>query len=186
MRVVVWITEAGWEACVETAAALAPADADLTLLAVPSGELEEVAAGGRAGLLGRRPPPPRGPSWDEVADGAARALLADARDRLGREAATEVRHGRVEREVVAACAGADLLVLARDGDDERLGPKSLGRHARFVVDHAPCRVLLVWPGEPPAAKLPPPPHEHGEHPPPPPPHERGEHPPPPPAPHERP
>ena len=27
MRVVVWITEAGWEACVETAAALAPAGA---------------------------------------------------------------------------------------------------------------------------------------------------------------
>jgi nucleotide-binding universal stress UspA family protein len=185
MRVVVWIAETGWEACVETAAALAPADADVTLLAVPSGELEEVAAGGRAGLLGRRPPPPPGPSWDEVADDAARALLADALDRLGREAATEVRHGRVEREVVAACVGADLLVLARDGDDARLGPKSLGRHGRFVVDHAPCRVLLVWPGEPPAAKLPPPPpHERGEHPPPPPPHERGEHPPPPP--HERP
>jgi len=185
MRVVVWIAETGWEACVETAAALAPADADVTLLAVPSGELEEVAEGGRAGLLGRRPPPPPGPSWDEVADDAARALLADALDRLGREAATEVRHGRVEREVVAACVGADLLVLARDGDDARLGPKSLGRHGRFVVDHAPCRVLLVWPGEPPAAKLPPPPpHERGEHPPPPPPHERGEHPPPPP--HERP
>ena len=160
MRVVVWITETGWEACVETAAAPAPAGAEVTLLAVPSGELEEMAAGGLAGLLGRRPPPPRGPSWDEVADDAARALLADARDRLGREAATEVRHGRVEREVVAACVGADLLVLARDGD-ARLGPKSLGRHARFVVDHAPCRVLLVWPGEPPAAKLPPPPpHEH--------------------------
>ena len=161
MRVVVWITEAGWEACVETAAALAPADADLTLLAVPSGELEEVAAGGRAGLLGRRPPPPRGPSWDEVADGAARALLADARDRLGREAATEVRHGRVEREVVAACDGADLLVLARDGE-RKLGPPSLGKHQRFVVDHAPCRVLLVWPDDPPKADTlpPPPPDKH--------------------------
>jgi nucleotide-binding universal stress UspA family protein len=169
MRVVVWIVEAGWEACVDTATALVPADAEVTLLAVPSAELEEVAAGGRAGLLGRRPPPPSGPAWDEVADDAARALLADAADRFGRPAGTEVRHGRVEREVVAACAGADLLVLARDGDDERLGPKSLGRHARFVVDHAPCRVLLVWPREPPALDLPPsPPHERGEHPPPPP------------------
>jgi nucleotide-binding universal stress UspA family protein len=176
MRVVVWITEAGWEACVDTAAALAPADAGVTLLAVPSGALEEVAAGGRAGLLGRRPPRPRGPSWDEVADDAARALLADAGERLGRQAETALRHGRVEREVVAACVGADLLVLACDGDDERLGPKSIGRHARFVVDHAPCRVLLVWPGEPPAAELPPPPpHERGEGPPPappPPPHDR--------------
>jgi nucleotide-binding universal stress UspA family protein len=172
MRVVVWIAEGGWEACVDTAGALVPGDASLTLLAVPSAELEQVAAGGRAGLLGRRPPPPR-PRWDQVADDAAQALLADARERLGRDVETEVRHGRVEREVVAACAGADLLVLARDGDDERLGPKSLGKHARFVVDHAPCQVLLVWPGEPPGVGglPPPPPHERGEGPPPPPPHE---------------
>jgi hypothetical protein len=162
MRVVVWITERGWEACVDTTAALVPADAAVKLISVASAELEEVAAG--AALLGRRPPPAPGPAWDEVAREVADALLADARERLGRDAATEVRHGRVEREVVAGCAGADLLVLARDGDDARLGPKSLGKHGRFVVDHAPCRVLLVWPGPTPdVAELPPPP---------PPPHER--------------
>jgi nucleotide-binding universal stress UspA family protein len=192
MRVVVWTAETGWEACVDTAALLVPADAEILLLAVPSAELEEVHAGGRAGLLGRRPPPPRGPRWEEVSDEAAEALLADALERLGRDAATEVRHGRVEREVVAACDGADLLVCARDGDDERLGPKSLGKHARFVVDHAPCRVLLVWPGEPPGTDRlpPPPPHEREGYVPPHereghvPPHEReGDHPPPPP--HER-
>jgi len=163
MRVVVWITERGWEACVDTTAALVPADAAVTLLSVASAELEEVAAGGRAGLLGRRPPPAPGPAWDEVAGETADALLADARERLGRDAATEVRRGRVEREVVAACAGADLLVLARDGDEVRLGPKSLGKYGRFVVDHAPCRVLLVWPGPAPGVMerpLPPsPPHE---------------------------
>jgi hypothetical protein len=38
----------------------------------------------------------------------------------------------------------DLLVLARDGDRSRPGPHSLGPAARFAVDHAPCRVLLVW------------------------------------------
>lgn len=65
----------------------------------------------------------------------------------------------MEREVVAACTGAGLLVLARDGDHTRLGPRSLGPATRFVVDHAPCRVLLVWPDEPPdLATLPPPPH----------------------------
>jgi nucleotide-binding universal stress UspA family protein len=165
MRVVVWIAEAGWEACVDAALAAAPADADVTLLAVPEDELAEVHAGGRAGLLGRRPPPAPAPSWDEVADAAAAGLLDDARARLGREARTEVRHGRVGHEVVAACAGADLLVCSRDGDDARLGPKSLGRHARFVVDHAPCAVLLVWPEEPPGIEgLPPPPPR--------PPHER--------------
>jgi nucleotide-binding universal stress UspA family protein len=40
---------------------------------------------------------------------------------------------------------ADLLVAARDGDRSRLGPASLGPVTRFVVDHAPCPVLLVWP-----------------------------------------
>ena len=47
------------------------------------------------------------------------------------------RPGRVEREVVAAAAGARLLVVARSGDLSALGPRSLGPHARFVVDHAP-------------------------------------------------
>ncbi len=195
MRVVVWTAEAGWEACIDTATLLVPEDAEILLLAVPSAELEQVHAGGRAALLGRRPPPPPGPRWSEVADEAAEALLADALERLGRDAATEIRHGRVEREVVAACEGADLLICARDGDDERLGPKSLGKHARFVVDHAPCRVLLVWPDGPPGLHElpPPPPHEREGHVPPHereghvPPHERegGEHPPPPPPPHER-
>ena len=59
------------------------------------------------------------------------------------------RRGRLEREVVAAAEGADLLMVARDGDDARLGPKSLGPASRFVVDHAPCPVLLVWPREAP-------------------------------------
>ena len=159
MRVVVWTAEAGWAACVDTAALLVPDDAEILLLAVPSAELAEVHEGGRAGLLGRRSPPARGPRWEEVADDAAQALLADAHARLGRDAATEIRHGRVEREVVAACEGADLLERARDGDDERLGPKSLGKTTRFVVDHAPCPVLLVWPeSAPDVATIPPPPH----------------------------
>ena len=54
-------------------------------------------------------------------------------------------------------AGADLLILARDGE-LRLGPKSLGPRSRFVLDHAPCQVLLVWPEPPPGIdtiKLPP-------------------------------
>jgi nucleotide-binding universal stress UspA family protein len=68
------------------------------------------------------------------------------------------RRGRVEREVVRAAEEADLLICARDGDRHRLGPRSLGPAARFVVDHAPCPVLLVWPREAPGLdSLPPPP-----------------------------
>ena len=51
----------------------------------------------------------------------------------------------MERVVVEAAADADVLVLARDGDRLRPGPHSLGPPARYVVVHAPCRVLLVWP-----------------------------------------
>jgi hypothetical protein len=83
---------------------------------------------------------------------------------LSRPAARLGRVGRVEREVVAACADAGLLVLARDGDRTRLGPRSLGHATRFVLDHAPCRVLLVWDDQPPdLATLPPPPARPGPH-----------------------
>jgi len=46
---------------------------------------------------------------------------------------------------IAAAEGAGLLVLARDGDRARLGPRNLGPASRLVVDHAPCPVLLVTP-----------------------------------------
>jgi len=60
--------------------------------------------------------------------------------------------------VVSASAEADLLIVARDGDRSRLGPKSMGRATRFVVDHAACPVLLVWPDPAPdVATMPAPP-----------------------------
>lgn len=159
MRAVVWISESTWEGCVQRARALLPADADVTLLHVSPSDVEELAAGGAGRLLGRRPRRPPGPPLREIAAEEAGALLEQARTRLGRPARLEVRRGRVEREVVAACAGADVVVLARDGKP-RLGPPSLGRHTRFVVDHAPCQVLLVWPSEPPGLDtIPVPPHE---------------------------
>jgi nucleotide-binding universal stress UspA family protein len=68
------------------------------------------------------------------------------------------RTGRVEREVVAAAENADLLVLARDGDRTHLGPRSLGPASRFIVDHAPCPVLLVWPEPAPGIATIPPRH----------------------------
>jgi nucleotide-binding universal stress UspA family protein len=104
---------------------------------------------------------------------AQAALLDAAEARLAGPAQRLARTGRVEQEVVTACADADLLVLGRDGDHTRLGPRSLGRATRFVLDHAPCRVLLVWPDEPPSLATlpapPPPPPDGGPPGPPPPP-----------------
>ena len=71
--------------------------------------------------------------------------------------------GSTERAVVAASAQADLLVVARDGDRARLGPKSLGKETRFVVDHAACPVLLVWPEAAPDVDTIPPPPRHTPH-----------------------
>jgi nucleotide-binding universal stress UspA family protein len=159
MRAVVWITESTWEACVDQARELVPGDAEVTLLHVSPTDVEDLAARGAARLLGRRPPPAPGPPLRAIAAEEALALLESAQSRLGRAAQLDARRGRVEREVVAASAGADLLVVARDGEP-RVGPKSLGPHARFVVDHAPCPVLLVWTGEP-AAGPPPPDRRHG-------------------------
>jgi nucleotide-binding universal stress UspA family protein len=167
MRVLVWIVEDTWEATVAEAAALAPAGAQITLLHVAATEVEAIAGGARRGLLGRRPPPPPPPHAHAdplraLSEEAAQELLAEARRHLGRDAEVVARRGRVEREVVAAAEHADLLVLARDGDRSRLGPRSLGPATRFVVDHAPCPLLLVWPEPAPdlADIPPPPPHPH--------------------------
>ena len=158
MDVVVWITEGTWQAAVDAARELP--GADFTLVHVIDVNTVQAVAGARAGLLGRglRYDPAGAGAAEQVLTDAQSDLLAAARERLGRPARLAARQGRTEREVIAACAEAGLLVLARDGDHTRLGPHSIGHHARFVIDHAPCRVLLVWPDEPPdLSTVPPPP-----------------------------
>lgn len=157
MTVVVWITEGVWQAAVDAARSIAPAGTDITLLYVNSGDLEEVVHGAFAGLIGRRRRLPV--DFAETSAGFADQLLSGAQARLGRTARQEIRSGRIGDEVVTASADAELLVLSRDGDRSQLGPHSLGPISRFIVDHAACPVLLVWPGVAPSAdSLPPPPH----------------------------
>jgi len=158
MRAVVWISEDTWEACVDEARALLPETAEVTLLHVAPSDVEDIASRPGARLLGRHPPPPPGPPLREIAEEEAQALLAEALARLARPARTVARRGKIEREVLEASAGADLLILARDGE-ARLGPKSIGPRTRFALDHAPCQVLLVWPEQPPGIEsVPLPPH----------------------------
>jgi nucleotide-binding universal stress UspA family protein len=148
---------------VDAARTVLPADAEVLLVHATAVEVAEAAEGAAAGLLGRGRRRGRDPAARIQAAGqlAAAELLDAAADRLGRPADKLPRQGRPERLVVEAAEGADLLVLARDGDRSRLGPHSLGPATRFVVDHAPCAVLLAWPDR---ASIPPPP----AHPPPPP------------------
>jgi nucleotide-binding universal stress UspA family protein len=159
VRVVIWLTEDTWQSCVDAGRSFAPTGSDVVLLHVTGDDAAAAAHGAYRALMGRghldRDP---GARLEAMAAAAAAELLDAAATRLGRAATRVERHGRVEREVVQAAAGAELLVVARDGDRTRLGPRSLGPAARFVVDHAPCPVLLVWPEPAPdIASIPPPP-----------------------------
>jgi nucleotide-binding universal stress UspA family protein len=165
VTVVAWIVEGTWPACVDAARAHAPGDADIVLLHVTASEVSGIARGAYAGLLGRaRPGRDPGTRLEHLATASAGQLLADAAGRLGRPCTRIQRTGRIEREVVAAAEDADLLVLARDGDHTHLGPRSLSPASRFIVDHAPCPVLLVWPEPAPSvATIPPPPPHPPQH-----------------------
>jgi nucleotide-binding universal stress UspA family protein len=140
MRVLVWVRDAGWEACADAAAAL---DGDVTL-ATTEPDLDPPGGG----LLGRhRPGPHHRDRVEAILAEAGAALLDAAAERIGRDVERAVLPGHPEHAVCDAAEAADVLVLSRDELDP--GPRSLRPPTRFVVDHAPCAVLLVWPGEPP-------------------------------------
>jgi nucleotide-binding universal stress UspA family protein len=165
MKLVAWLTNGTWPACVDAVAEVAPGDAEIVLLHVIDPSVTEGLHGAYAGLFGRggrgRDP---GDAVELATLSAEAELFAVAQARLGREVTRESRRGRPEREVVAAARDAGLLVVARDGDHSRLGPHSLGRATRFVVDHAPCGVLLIWPDGPPGLDtLPAQPEHHDQH-----------------------
>jgi nucleotide-binding universal stress UspA family protein len=142
--VVVWIVEGTWRACVHAARTLVPSGSTVVLLHVTAPDVPGAAHGAFAGLMGRgHPERDPGHRLEELAAVAADYLLHVAAEEFGRPATTVNRMGRPEEEVIAAAANAGLLIAARDGD--RPGPRSLGHATRFVVDHAPCPVLLVWP-----------------------------------------
>lgn len=71
------------------------------------------------------------------------------------EAESLLRQGYPELEIVNTAAEwkADVILIcprAEYGAPPTLGPHSVGHVARFVLDHAPCPVLLV---RPPACEL---------------------------------
>ena len=162
--VCIWVAEGTWPATVDAALRLAPAGARFTLLHVTEPGPADAVRGAHLGLLGRGGRDP-GPQMTELGTTSAAALLAAAAGRLGRRCGQRAVQGQAERAVVAASADADLLIVARDGDRARLGPRSLGRVTRFVVDHAACPVLLVWPEPAPAVGTMPAPPPHHPHPP---------------------
>jgi nucleotide-binding universal stress UspA family protein len=94
-------------------------------------------------------PGPREHEMQQAEQAAAKDILNEALRYLPNAEALE-RQGRPEREIVNIAAEwkADLVILcprAEYGGKPVIGPKSVGHVARFVLDHAPCPVLLVRP-----------------------------------------
>lgn len=85
----------------------------------------------------------------ETEKASAQDILSAARRYFG-DAESMQREGRPEREIVNAAADwrADVVIVcsrAEYGEKAQIGPRSVGHVARFVLDHAPCPVLLVRP-----------------------------------------
>ena len=158
MKIVIWVREGTWPACVDAARDLVGSGpAEVTLVCV-----REEASGppdpGFGSLIGRGRRRKATEELAQLSRDAAETMLRRAQERLGFDATMRLESGFPERLVTAAADGADYLVLGRDGDRRRLGPNSIGKHTRFVIDHAPCRVLLIWPDRvPDLGSIPPPP-----------------------------
>jgi nucleotide-binding universal stress UspA family protein len=158
MRIGIWVTEGAWPAAVDAVAEWPDRSAEVVLLHVAGGGIEDTVSGAFSGLWGRGRRNDPAVRLAAEAQTASSDLLDRAAARLGRDCRRRSLTGRPERAVTEAAESLDLLVVARDGDLSRLGPRSLGPDTRFVVDHAPCRVLLVWPGSAPGlGSIPPPP-----------------------------
>jgi len=94
-------------------------------------------------------PSPREKEIYEAEKASAEEILKEGRGYCAGAESME-REGRPEREIVNLAIEwrADLLIVcSRAGYQfkEEIGPKSVGHVARFVIDHAPCPVLLLRP-----------------------------------------
>ena len=100
----------------------------------------------------RAPSGPLAPRHDQmrqVEQAAAQDILDEGLSLLPGAEVLQ-RKGRPEREIVNCAAEwqADVILIlprANYGGRPAIGPKSVGHAARFVLDHAPCPVLLARP-----------------------------------------
>jgi nucleotide-binding universal stress UspA family protein len=95
------------------------------------------------------PPETREEEMRQAEEGSANDVLNEGLQYFSGAELLE-RHGRPEREIVNLAAEwqADLIIIcphASYANRPLLGPKSVRHVARFVLDHAPCPVLLLRP-----------------------------------------
>jgi nucleotide-binding universal stress UspA family protein len=129
------------------------------LYVTDSGPREEMEQQRERHLRPPHPPIPRREQMRQAEGMAAQEILEEGSHSLGGAEMLQ-RTGRPEREIVQAALEwqADVIVVcsrATASGGPPLGPKSVGHVARFVLDHAPCPVLLVRPHVSTAGLLPP-------------------------------
>ncbi|HLI08185.1 MAG TPA: universal stress protein [Ktedonobacteraceae bacterium] len=129
---------------------LNPATLTLGLLyVIDSGPREDLALQRERFLRGPHPPKPRRDQMREAEVASAQDILDEGLRYLPGAELLQ-RSGRPEREIVQCAAewNADLIIICPRSphiSEPAIGPKSVGHVARFVLDHAPCPVLLVRP-----------------------------------------
>ena len=112
----------------------------------PHGEIERQ----RERFLRRTQLPPHRREQMQQAESIAAQGILEEGGRYFPGAEPIRKEGRPEREIVNTAErwSADLVVICPRSSQSAgppLGPKSMGHVARFVLDHAPCPVLLVRP-----------------------------------------
>lgn len=152
MRVVVAIDERVGEAALSRLPGLLDLrDAQMTVVHVldPGGRAEWQRAAGHH-LLRSHPPQTGAQSMYTADHDEGERLLAAAATALSQTSAAQVRtrllEGSPKHTIQALLADepADALVVFVHGHE--VGPKSIGKEARFLIDHAPCAVLVIKEG----------------------------------------
>ena len=137
---------------VREALALLPGAIELIVLHVIDERPRHAVEGTRGPL--RRSSPERQRELGQVEEAAGNTALAEAEAAAHNAGAQELsvtallERGKPEQVIVAQARDlrADLVAIRPREYPERfprIGPPSVGHTARFVVDHAPCPVLLL-------------------------------------------
>lgn len=106
------------------------------------------------GPLHRRPHPDKLPHEAAIRsaeEAASRTVIEDAMQaaqRFGFKATEIIKEGQPEKIIIQVAREMEVTLIAiwaREGGagHPRIGPAALGHTARFVIDHAPCDVLLL-------------------------------------------
>lgn len=154
MRVICAIGQRGGPELINRLARIVGGQAEYLLLHVIDTALRHDLEDFLRGPLHRRPDhgePPHGADLRVAEESAGRAAIEEtmvAARQAGLKAEASIKEGRPEEIIVQVARDVQAeLVVIWSGEGEaghpHIGPVAIGHAARFVIDHAPCDVLLL-------------------------------------------